>query len=133
MATFKTRSNNNETVIQMVSGLLKCLINVRLLHWNSLSFSEHEALGEFYESLSGNLDRFVEEYQGKYSLVGMMDKQMDFETINYGSVEYLTVIRTMIAGLRESAFFPQESNLQNVVDEIVSDFDRTIYKLRFLK
>ena len=133
MATFKTRSNNNATVIQMVSGLLKCLINVRLLHWNSLSFSEHEALGEFYESLSDNLDRFVEEYQGKYSLVGMMGEEMDFETVTEISSDYLMAGRNMVTGLRTAAGFPQESNLQNVVDEIVSDFDRTIYKLRFLK
>jgi hypothetical protein len=117
----------------MVSGLLKCLINVRLLHWNSLSFSEHEALGEFYESLSDNLDRFVEEYQGKYSLVGMMGEEMDFETVTEISSDYLMAGRNMVTGLRTAAGFPQESNLQNVVDEIVSDFDRTIYKLRFLK
>ena len=133
MATFKTRANNNEAVIQMVSGLLKCLINVRLLHWNSLSFSEHQALGEFYEELSDNLDRFVEEYQGKYSLVGMMGNAMDFETVDSVSVDYLMAGRNMVGGLRELAGFPQESNLQNVVDEIVSNFDRAIYKLRFLK
>ena len=133
MATFKTRANNNEAVIQMVSGLLKCLINVRLLHWNSLSYSEHQALGEFYEELSDNLDRFVEEYQGKYSLVGMMGNAMDFETVDSVSVDYLMAGRNMVGGLRELAGFPQESNLQNVVDEIVSNFDRAIYKLRFLK
>lgn len=133
MATFKTKSNNNEAVIQMVSGLLKCLINVRLLHWNSLSYSEHQALGEFYEELSDNLDRFVEEYQGKYSLIGIMANQMDFETVDSVSVNYLMAGRNMIAGLRDSAGFPAESNLQNVVDEIVSNFDRAIYKLRFLK
>ena len=133
MATFKTRSNNNEAVIQMVSGLLKCLINVRLLHWNSLSYSEHQALGEFYEELSDNLDRFVEEYQGTYSLIGMMANQMDFETVDSVSMDYLLAGRNMVAGLRNANGFPQGSNLQNVVDEIVSNFDRTIYKLRFLK
>ncbi len=41
------------------------LNDIQSYHWQTKSYSEHEALGEFYTKFNELNDRFVETYQGK--------------------------------------------------------------------
>jgi hypothetical protein len=44
--------------------LLHAATNTHILHWQTKSFAEHMALGEFYEALPGLIDSLVEATQG---------------------------------------------------------------------
>jgi hypothetical protein len=98
-----------------------------VLHLKSKSYSEHEALGSFYEGLLGFLDDFVETYQGKYGLVGDMPLEVDSfpEAVEYleDCVLYFSVGRDAL----------KDHHLQHMVDEVISMTYKTIYKLKFLK
>ena len=41
------------------------LNDVQAYHWQTKSYAEHEALGEYYNKFNELNDRFVETYQGK--------------------------------------------------------------------
>lgn len=46
---------------------------VHLAHWKTKSFAQHSALGEFYDTLVEEIDRFVECYQGYFGLVSVKE------------------------------------------------------------
>ena len=99
-------------------------------HLNTRSYAKHKALGKFYPEIVDLADKFAEMYQGKYGLIGpvalmsadkaknvlgFLEQQVaDIETIRYDVVE------------REC------TALQNVIDEIVGLYYKTIYQLKFL-
>lgn len=50
------------------------LDNVQIAHWQTESYSEHEALGELYDELNKLNDKLVETYQGTLGLRINFDK-----------------------------------------------------------
>ncbi len=132
MATFKTNSNSYPLVADFVAGILHCLTNVRMMHWSATRYSTHQALGEFYDELSDNIDQFVEEFQGRYQLLNLKSAISSFEASDLLPDKYLELARGNVEAIRRAEGFPQDSSLQNVVDELVGSIDRTVYKLRFL-
>ena len=48
-----------------VNNNVLLLNNIQAYHWQTKSYSEHEALGTFYKSFNDLNDRFVETWQGK--------------------------------------------------------------------
>lgn len=68
--TTKTRKINKlmSTEIEIhtfVNNNVLLLNNIQAYHWQTKSYSEHEALGTFYKSFNDLNDRFVETWQGK--------------------------------------------------------------------
>ena len=133
MPSFSTSVSVMNPATEMVAGLLGCLTAVRTFHWASSSYSEHQALGELYESISELLDTFVEQFQGRY---GRFDRtRLNQAPISSESdaLSYLRDAREFIDEKRSEQDFTAETSLQNVIDEIVGEIDRTIYKVGTLK
>lgn len=129
MALLKDQENSNsKEVADFVLMLLHAVTNTHILHWQTRSFSNHMALGGFYEALGGLVDDFVEAYQGKYGIINnfMVDYSPPLEP-----VAELTMLKDQVKLRR--AKLPQDSELQNLIDEIAAEIDQTLYKLRFLK
>ena len=70
MALLKDQeSSNSKEAADFVLMLLHAVTNTHILHWQTRSFSNHMALGEFYDSLQDLVDTYVESYQGKYGII----------------------------------------------------------------
>jgi hypothetical protein len=110
--------------------LLHSVTNTHILHLTTTSYSEHKALEAFYTEVGDLVDEFVEAFQGKYGL--LHDFTTDY-SIPTTALDYLTYLKDEVESLRRMPRFPQDSELQNTVDEIAQLIDSTIYKLRFLK
>ena len=52
-------------MIQFIQNNINFLNDIQSYHWQTKSYAEHEALGEFYTKFNELNDRFVETYQGK--------------------------------------------------------------------
>jgi len=115
-------------VEEFLSGLLHSVTITHMFHLKSRSYSEHMALGAFYEGVSDLVDGLIEAYQGKYGLVN--DYILDAGDMPASSIEYMISLSEFVKTAR--ADFVQDSELQNMIDEIASLIDSTIYKLRFL-
>lgn len=100
-------------------------------HLASNSFSEHMALGSFYEDIIPLADKLAEAWQGKnLSLIGDIPYlQINFKEDSAkglkAQLEIIEEYRKEISG--------GYSPLNNIVDEIAEVYLSTIYKLTFLK
>lgn len=116
--------------MQFTMCLLHSVTNGHILHLTTTSYSEHKALGTYYREVADLVDEFIEAFQGKYGL--LHDFTADYE-LPGEPLEYMTYLKDEVAALRTADKFPQDSELQNIVDEVAQLIDSTMYKLRFLK
>lgn len=95
------------------------------------SFAAHEALGGFYPAVIDLADSLAEAYQGcELTLIDIPLLDNEFpEPIK----ESLQAQVKWIKANRYKAVDKEETHLQNIIDEIVALYDRTIYKLHFLE
>lgn len=108
---------------------LHAITNNHINHWRTKSFSIHSALGDFYSELEGAIDEFVEAYMGKY---GQLEDYTEFYSLP--DKNELAELETLSVSVKEvRSKLPQDSELQNLVDEIADLIDSTIYKVKFLK
>jgi hypothetical protein len=120
----------SDPVMQFTMCLLHSVTNSHILHLTTRSYAKHKALEDYYTEIGDLVDGFVEAFQGKYGL--LHDFTADY-VLPGQPIDYLTYLKDEVATLRRSEKFPQDSELQNTVDEIAQLIDSTLYKLRFLK
>ena len=119
-----------DPVMAFVMTLLHSVTNGHILHLSTTSYSQHKALETFYTEIGDHVDDFVEAFQGKYGLLTAY-------TSNYllppDTIAYIIYLKDTVEKLRRETGFPQDTELQNITDEIAQLIDSTLYKLRFLK
>lgn len=118
-----------KTAGTFVAVLLHSSTIAHFMHLQSKSFSEHKALGNYYDAIIDLADRYAEAYQGCYSIIERYPS--DFHAPAKSPVQYIEKIKDFVEAARKS--LPDESQLQNVIDEISELLDSTLYKLRNLK
>lgn len=135
MVTFRASVNPTQTqssLVDFITCLLNSVTTAHMLHLQTTSFSQHMALGTYYNEIGDLVDSFVEAYQGKYGLVTGYPATAALMS-NMMPLEYVEYLKEEVQSLRVKQDFPQDSELQNITDEIAQLIDSTLYKLRFLK
>jgi hypothetical protein len=100
------------------------------VHLNTRSFSKHKALNIFYERIVGAADDFAETYQGRHGLIGPITLHSAKKTSNI--IEFLEDSLKQIEEGRYEICDKTDSSLQQLIDNIVEIYLRTLYKLKFL-
>ena len=100
------------------------------VHLNTRSFSKHKALNIFYERIVGAADDFAEAYQGRHGLIGAITLQSAKKTNNI--TEFLEDSLKQIEDARYEVCDKSDSSLQQLIDNIIEIYLRTLYKLKFL-
>lgn len=85
------------------------------------------ALGSFYEDIVDLTDDLIEQYQGKYGVINTYNTITLVTTTDY--INYFKTLRLLVEGTRYSELKKEDTHLQNIIDEIVSLIDKTLYKL----
>lgn len=119
----------NKDVGQFILTLLHAATNTHLLHLQSKQYPEHVALGEFYEKLPDLVDGLVENIQGLTE--ELIEYPVDYYPPMVNSLDELRSLKDFVK--EERGFLPQDSEIQNNIDEISTLINKTIYKLKFLK
>ena len=116
---------------KFILTLLHAVTNTHILHFRANTFAEHEALGEFYSSLSDLIDTLAEAMQGR------TDTKIDFPVQYYPPadtpMEELMMLRDYVDAERSGPEIPQNSEIQNLIDEITAQIDSTLNKLKNYK
>lgn len=107
--------------------LLHAVTNVHILHWQTKSYAEHQALGTFYDELGDLVDSLAEKIMGKYDITFEF-KNNYYVPANTGKAE-LEALKDYVAEERKE--IPQDSEIQNEVDDIANLINQTLYLLRF--
>jgi hypothetical protein len=127
-------SLNEYKEIGNFSGLISKLFEARdFAHRTHLisknkSFSEHEALGSFYEDITGLADNLYETHAGQYG-----PAKFDFNKVSDAEpIEYLETLGKICVAAH-SAIDKKDTHLHNILDEITALVYHTLYKLKNLK
>ena len=100
------------------------------VHLNTRSYSKHKALNIFYERIVGAADDFAEAYQGRNGLIGPITLHSIKKTNNV--IEFLEGSLKEIEDARYEVCDKSDSSLQQLIDNIIEVYLRTLYKLNFL-
>lgn len=99
-------------------------------HLNTRSYAKHKALEAFYSEIVDLADSFAETYQGRNGLIGPVALLSAKKSANI--VEFLSSQLDEIEKCRYEVADRQDTAIHNIIDEIVSLYLSTLYKLRFL-
>lgn len=113
-----------------IGTLMQSRNQAHIYHLQTDSFAAHLALQAYYEGIIPLIDGVVESYQGRhgilrgYKMVANIKEDGNAQMYFEGLAKFVETIRTQL---------PQDSYIQNQVDEIVALVESTKYKLKFLK
>jgi hypothetical protein len=100
-------------------------------HLSTGSYAAHRALNSFYLDIIGLADKLAEAYQGctgsRIGDIPYLDNPI--------KGDILTILKRMgelVSKLRKKVL-PENTAIQNIMDEIEDEFYSTMYKLTFLK
>lgn len=122
--------NETAAVAAFVSMLFASRTQAHVFHLQTRSYAMHKALDAFYSSIGDHADALVEACQGRYGIVtGYTTPGGMFEG-DEQVIPYFRELQGQVDAQRQS--LPQESELQNIVDNVAELVDSTLYKLTFL-
>lgn len=116
-----------EELIQKVFCTRNC---AHVAHWQTKSYAQHKALGNFYEEVIDALDKLVEAHMGAAGAV-----------VSSFEIPATKPVKNILTHLSDEANWINEHRehiaseipaLENIVDEITAVYLKTIYKLKQL-
>ena len=117
-----------ESCALFLATLLHSATNTHFFHWSTDSYAKHQALGTYYDEIVDLVDTLAESYMGKYG------KITTFPSVYHqpkDPIRYMESLQSFVKDARQD--LPQDSELQNIIDEIADLINTTTYKLKFLK
>ena len=98
-------------------------------HWRTKSYSQHKALGHFYDDVIEALDALIEAHQAVHGLVG------DIPAPSAKGSEVLPILRSDAEWIEEQHEEICEGNraIGNLIDSLTGVYLSAIYKLENLK
>lgn len=117
--------------------LLTILNQVKLYHWQTLSYPRHKATDDLYSSLSVLIDKFIEVLHGRLSTTEnpkyriMLEKNINTIAINniidLNGTELLNNIRKYLESSELKSAMGNCTDLINIRDEMLSEVNKSIY------
>jgi len=128
----------------IVRSFLEMLNAIKLYHWKTESYSQHQATDELHEKLSELVDQFVEVLLGKEqpyaksshkSRITMVEKHMKMmDSVNQGDfIEKIHHYRTTLIDMNKILNKKTDSDLLNIRDEMLASINQFLYLLSFDK
>lgn len=114
---------------ELVARVFRTRNQAHLAHWKTKSYAEHKALGSFYDDVIDALDGLVEACQGSKGIIGNVDLSCKDESVDI--IKCLTDDANFISKNRAKIAHGVPA-LENILDEIVALYLKTIYKLKNL-
>ena len=116
---------------EIVKNLLTAQNQMKLFHWQTISFAQHQAFGDIYDNLSDLIDEFVEVCMGKH---GRPEFESEFNLVMYNSNsinvdEYITTVIEFLLSFDNVYDERIDSDLLNLRDEMLAQFNKLKYLL----
>jgi len=116
---------------KFISTLFSSREQAHIFHLQTSSYAMHKALKKYYDGIVDLIDKYVEVCQGRHGIITGYQPASQFLEGDDQVLKYFMALQKFVDMNRQS--LPQESDLNNIVDEILALVNSTIYKLRFLK
>jgi hypothetical protein len=126
----ESEKENESPQEELLCEMLEASAQAKVFHWQTSSFAEHEALGEFYEGFNDLMDKFIEAYQGCYGRI-MVGCDMEVKPYTMDApVAFLQSFKGYISSEARMCVLGN-SALSNILDEINGLVEQTLYRLTF--
>jgi len=130
MSELREKLSGKKTVGTFVSCLMFSRNQAHIFHLQSDSYAKHIALGEYYDGIVGLMDSLVETYQGTNPVI--MDYVNNDKYTGYTKEGVTKYFEGLLKETVEARNLFTDSDLLNILDEIVSLIKSTLYKLKRL-
>jgi len=102
---------------------------IKLYHWQTVSYARHKATDEVIERLDKNIDRFTEVYIGKYGRPKIRALTYTVEQLNDKKVmSYVhECIKVLQGALMKGLTSMEDSDLFTIRDEMLADLHQLVY------
>lgn len=115
----------------IVTNLLTLHNQLKIHHWQTKSYAEHQALGGAYDEFSGLIDEFIEVFMGKYGRIESRDG-FKIELSNYKDISAMDfcdkyidyLVNELPEGLEST-----DTDLLNIRDEMLGQLNKLKYLL----
>jgi DNA-binding ferritin-like protein len=115
----------------LVTNLLTLHNQLKIHHWQTKSYAEHQALGSAYDEFTDLIDEFIEVLMGKYGRV-KSESGFKIELSNYedlSTVDFVDkYIDYLITEVPKGLEVEKDTDLLNIRDEMLG----TLNKLKYL-
>jgi hypothetical protein len=116
---------------EIIINLLAMENQMRIFHWQTMSYAEHKAFGKIYENLSDLIDNFVEVCMAKHGRPDFGGEfvipQFDYKSINVD--QYINSMIEFLISLDNVYQEPLDSDILNIRDEMLAEANRLKYLL----
>jgi len=114
------------------ADFLFLLSQLKVFHWNTKSFAQHQSFGRAYDDLSESIDEFIEQWQGEHGL--MPHGEFNSYGVSNNTPEEITTFiakaeNLLIVEIPKNVDSTTQTNLLNARDEMLSSFSQLKYLL----
>jgi hypothetical protein len=115
----------------IVTNLLTLHNQLKINHWQTESYAQHQAFGDTYGDLTDKIDEFVETFMGKY---GRIESREGFkiELSNYnnnGVVDFIDQYINYLVNDLPKDLEETDTDLLNIRDEMLGSLNKLKYLL----
>lgn len=118
----------------IVESLLAVKTIVKIYHFQTPSYARHKASDKLFATLTATLDQFMEVLQGAWKVRVRMRPGAAIPLINTNDKMIVTVLEEFSSWLIDTVprlIRPQDTELLNIRDEILSAVSQTLYLFTF--
>ena len=120
---------------EIVLNFIQMLNIIKIYHWKTLSYPQHKATDELYESFNSRMDEFVETMLGKTGKRFNLSSVKHIPFYDYMNVtkfkQCIETFKIYLVNMSNASYFknPGNSDLLNIRDEILGDLNKFTYLL----
>ena len=114
----------------IIHAALEINAQLKLFHWQTFSYAQHKALDKIGESLSETFDKLIETLLGRYRNFEYRPVSIQLEP--YSNENIIAKIQQYVNLFSQNQcpiINKQDSDVQNIVEEIVADLNQLKYLL----
>lgn len=126
MPKMASKPTENSGVPQLVSELLESVTIIHKFHLVSKSYSEHVALGDFYDEIGDLADTIFESSSWR-------DNAIEIPAPNLNGSSPVNYLEKLANFVEQTRLVTTYSDLQNQMDEVKTLIFQTLYKLKNLR
>ena len=115
--------------MDLISKFLELHNQLKVYHWQTDSYAQHQAFGGAYDAFTPLIDEFIEQFMGKYSRI-MSKGGFKVESSNITDKDpdkYIEEYISFLVTELPKQLKPEDTNLLNLRDEMLGDINQTLY------
>lgn len=122
--------DSDSQIVSVIASAMRLTIQAHVWHLLTKSYSSHEAIGDFYETLTEQIDTLAEQYLATGgTLTGSSDMTIEY---NYDRTSVLTQLTDFRSGLSSTITSLDSSATESIKDTLIAMqklVDKTAYLL----